>query len=643
MPEARAQRCLAAIFAADVVGYSRLMERDEAGTFERLRAHRKDLFEPEIEKNHGRIFKLMGDGLLAEFGSVLDAVECAVALQRSMADRNVTVEQDKRIEVRIGINLGEVIIEGEDRYGEGVNIAARLQQLADSGGICVSDKVCKEVENKLAFRFEPMGEQRVKNIAQPVRAYRVRLDTKDAAKRVHISRLQFGKWRWPAAAVLAVSIVAGVSIWIVSGRAPPAAGPTLPDKPSIAVLPFANMSEDPKQDYFAEGITDDLITDLSKVSGLFVIARNSTAKYKGTSVSVAEASKDLGVRYVLEGTVQRAGEQVRINARLIDSVSGGDIWADRFDGSLADVFALQDKVTRNIADALAVKLTPAQELTIGQKETTVAAAYDSYLKGWSHFLRESPNELEKAIPYFEEAVKLDPNYGRPYAALALAYRPNTWTTFQEFRTGPVESPRRQLLQLLDAGQEYEKVYAYLKEAKKHPNSLAYQASGLFHFDNRDFLAAYEDLKQAIALDPSDSWSYADMASVLSYGGRPEEAMPYITTAMRIDPTYPPQYAFILGFAQFGMDQFEAAAKSFENAISRNSNYVEAYLLLVATYGHLGRKKEAESAIADLNRSFGQDLTIRNAATYYSPKFKESKDVDRILAGLRLAGMPPYPY
>jgi TolB-like protein len=461
--------------------------------------------------------------------------------------------------------------------------------------------------------------------------YRILLDPKEVGRKLLFIKLRRGRWRWLAAAALVLLIVVGIGAWMAGSRAPPIAGPPLPDRPSIAVLPFTNMSDDPKQEYFADGITDDLITDLSKVSGLFIISPNSTVKYKNRSSPIAQISQALGVRYVLEGTVQRAGDQVRINAQLIDSASGGDIWADRFDGSLGDVFALQDKVTRSIAAALAVKLTPTQELSIGQKETSVAAAYDSFLEGWAHFSRENPDEIAKAIPYFEEAVKLDPNYGRPYAALALVYRPLTW----------YDSAKTDIHQYQGSDVSYEKAYAYLKEAKKHPNSLAYQASGLFHFDNRAFLAAYDDFKQAIALDPSDSWSYAYMASILTYGGRPEEAVPYIATAMRIDPGYPSQYEFILGFAQFGMDQFEAATTSFENAISRNSNYPEAYLLLGATYGHLGRKQEADSAIAKLNLLLGLDLRLSGVAFYYGRRFKESKDADRILEGLRLAGMRPY--
>jgi TolB-like protein/class 3 adenylate cyclase len=462
MAEARVKRRLAAILAADVVGYSRLVEADEEGTLRRVRSELHDLFEPKIAEHDGRLIKTTGDGLLAEFQSVVEAVRCAIEVQRGAADRNAPVSEAQRIRFRIGINLGDVIIEEGDIYGDGVIVAARLESLAESGGVLLSGTAYDQVKTKIEAAFGYLGEQRVKNIAEPVRVYRVLLDPKEVGRKLGVVKLRGGRWRWLAAAALVLLIVAGIGAWIAGGRAPPIAGPPLPDKPSIAVLPFANMSDDPKQAYFADGITDDLITDLSKVSGLFIISRNSTAKYKSQSPPIAQISQALGVRYVLEGTVQRAGEQVRINARLIDSVSGGDIWADRFDGSLGDVFGLQDNVTRSITDALAVKLTPAQELSIGQKETSVAAAYDSFLKGWAHFLRESADECAKAIPYFEEAVKLDPNYGRPYAALALIYRQGTCTDWWN-----------------DQRLSVEKAYANLQEARKHPNSLTYQASGLF--------------------------------------------------------------------------------------------------------------------------------------------------------------------
>jgi TolB-like protein/class 3 adenylate cyclase len=413
MSKQASRRRLAAILAADVVGYSRLMEADEEGTLRRVRCDLHDLFEPKIAEHDGRLIKTTGDGLLAEFQSVVEAVRCAIEVQREAPERSASLPEAQRIKFRIGINLGDIIVEEGDIYGDGVNVAARLESLADPGGILLSGTAFDQVKTKIEVGFDYLGEQRVKNIREPVRVYRILLDPKEVGRKLRYVKLRRGRWRWLAVAALGLLIVAGIEVWMASSRAPPIAGPPLPDRPSIAVLPFANMSDDPKQEYFAEGITDDLITDLSKVEGLFIIARNSTAKYKGQSASVAEVSKALGVRYLLEGTVQRAGEQVRINARLIDAVSGGDVWADRFDGSLSEVFSLQDDVTRSITDALAIKLTPAEEQSIGRKETTVAAAYDAFLKGWSHFLDSTPDGYAKAIPYFEKAIRLDPNYGRP--------------------------------------------------------------------------------------------------------------------------------------------------------------------------------------------------------------------------------------
>ena len=350
-------RKLAAILAADVVGYSALMERDEAGTHRRLVAGRKELFEPQIARHHGRIFKLMGDGLLAEFGSIVDAVECAVSLQRGLAERNAAVADDQRFQVRIGLNLGEVIVEGDDRYGEGVNIAARLEQLAEPGGIWVSAKVAREVEKKLAFGFEAMGEQRVKNIAEPVTAYRVRLEGPPARPPRLARRLPL---RVAVIAVGMLLLAAGAVTWFARSPAPEAVVKTEPalaeGKPSLVVLPFANLSDDKEQGYLADGITDDLTTDLARVPGLFVISRNAAFTYKGKAVQPAQIAKELGVRYILEGSTRRAGEDMRLNAQLIDAETGGHVWAERFDGQWADVFALQDKVVGSIAGALKLRL-----------------------------------------------------------------------------------------------------------------------------------------------------------------------------------------------------------------------------------------------------------------------------------------------
>jgi adenylate cyclase len=529
------ERKLAAILAVDVVGYSRLMEADEAATFERLRAHRKELFEPGIEKHHGRIFKQMGDGLLAEFGSVVDAVECAVTLQRGMAERNGAVADGERIDVRMGVHVGDVIVEGDDRHGDAVNIAARLQQLAEAGGICVSDTIVNHIRHKVALRFEPRGEERLKNIAEPVMVYRVLMGASPIRKTAGPSKTPARSRRSGGAVVaaaLALAIIGGAVAWWRpwEPRYEPALSAKmalpLPDRPSIAVLPFTNMSDDPKQEYFADGITDDLITDLSQVSGLFVISRNSTFAYKGKVVPPKLVSEELGVRYVLEGSIQRADQQVRINAQLIDTTTGGHVWADRYEGSLVDIFGLQDKVTSSVADALALRLSAPVQQAGDQQETTVPAAYEALLRGWAHYRRTTPEDYAKAIPYLEEAIKRDPSYARAYAALAMVY----FSAYDHWW--------RESLGLTYSGAQ-EKARQYLAEAEKHPTATSHQVAGnILRFQGHHEQALGE-FRAAIALDPSDSWNYAFLAETLNFAGRPAEAIPSIQAAMRLDPHYPP--------------------------------------------------------------------------------------------------------
>ena len=410
-------RKLAAILAADVVGYSALMEADEAGTHERLKAGRKELFEPEIARHHGRLFKVMGDGMLAEFGSVVDAVECAVALQRGLAERNAAMPEDQRIQVRIGINLGELIVEGEDRYGEGVNIATRLEQLAEPGGIYVSGKVAKEVEKRLAFGFEPMGKQKVKNIAEPVSVFRIELDGTPARRLGPLPSQR--AWPWAAAIAAVVLVIAGA--WFASRPPAPEAvvapDPVVADaRPSLVVLPFANLSDDKEQGYLADGITEDLTTELARVPGLFVFSRNAAFTYKGKAVPPAQIAKELGVRYILEGSTRRAGEEMRINAQLIDTRTGGHLWAERFDGAWVEVFALQDKVVASVAGTLKLKLVPSSAEEAGG--TNNVAAYEAWLRGWDLRERNSVDDFVKAAGYFKQALVLDPNFGAADAALA---------------------------------------------------------------------------------------------------------------------------------------------------------------------------------------------------------------------------------
>jgi TolB-like protein len=349
------------------------MAADEAGTLTSLKAIRRELIEPKTDEHHGRVVKLMGDGTLMEFGSVVDAVRFAVDVQRTMAERNAGVPEDRRITYRIGINIGDIIVEGDDIYGDGVNVAARLEALADPGGICLSDMVHQNVKAKLDLAFEDLGEQQVKNIPEPVRVFKVLLDSPGTKHTAVAAAKAKRSLRWPlvAAGLAVLAIVAGIAFWQRpwEPREEPASVENmafpLPDRPSIAVLPFANMSGDPEQEYFADGMAEDLITDLSKISGLFVISRNSAFTYKGRAVKVRQVAEELGVRYVLEGSVRRVGDEVRINAQLIDATTGGHLWAERYDGTLADVFDLQDKVTKRIVDALALELTPQEAQRVG--------------------------------------------------------------------------------------------------------------------------------------------------------------------------------------------------------------------------------------------------------------------------------------
>ncbi len=379
-------RRLAAILAADVAGYSRLMGADEEGTLERLKALRRELVDPKIAEHHGRIVKTTGDGLLVEFGSVVDAVRCAVAVQQAMPQRNTGVAGDDRIELRIGINLGDVIVEGDDLYGDGVNIAARIEALADAGGVFVSNTVHDHVRDRLPFVFEDLGEQQVKNIARPIRVYRVRSESP-------------------------------------LPNPPPRAGEgrvgvlPLPDKPSIAVLPFANMSGDPEQEYFADGMVEEIITALSRIRWLFVIARNSTFTYKGQAVDVKQVGRELGVRYVLEGSVRKAGGRVRITAQLIDAPTGTHLWADRFDGSLEDVFDLQDKVAMSVAGVIEPTLQAAEICRSVERPTTDLNAYDFYLQALPHWVSWEKDRIIYALDLLGRAVERDPLFG---SALALA-------------------------------------------------------------------------------------------------------------------------------------------------------------------------------------------------------------------------------
>ena len=644
------ERRLTAILAADVVGYSTLMEKDEAGTYARLRAGRKELFEPEIHRHHGRIFKLMGDGMMAEFGSVVDAVECAVALQRGLSQRNSSLPEAERIEVRIGVNQGDVIVEGDDRYGDGVNIAARLEQIAEPGSVYVSGKVVKEVERRLALAFKPIGEQRMKNLADPIEVYRVIVDGTETFEPKPGPKRKAPAWTWPAAAVLLVAVLAGGAAYMLWRPAPPESGTEqagaqpVPDKSSLAVLPFSNMSDDPQQAYFADGIAEDLMTDLSHVDGLFVIARHSAFAYKGRDVDVREIGRELGVRYVVEGSVRRAGEQIRINVQLVDAATGGHEWAERYDGSMSDIFALQDRVTKSVVDALRLRLAtseagaevPVAGLTVGgagaasQRGTEVPEAYDAFLKGWEHYQRATSADFIQAIPHFEQAIKLDSTYSRAHAALAMIY----FRAYDENWTGALAIVKD------DA---FRKARDYLKLAAIRPTALSHQVAGSISRSRGWYDDAGKEFQAAIALDQSDPWSYAYLAYSLIFAGRAAEADQQIETAMRLDPHFPPLFVFYRGLAQFEQNRMEEAAITLAQAADLNPEDPLPLLFLASSYGHLARIKEANETIDAFSRArvrqgglpFGmvqvmdEDGLYRDDAPAGSPLIK----------GLLLLGLP----
>jgi adenylate cyclase len=635
------KRRLTAIMSADVEGYSRLMRDDEVATIQTITSYRTALTDL-IQQYRGRVVDSPGDNILAEFVSVVDAVNCAVEMQRELAERNAELPEHRRMRFRIGLNLGDVVEEGERIYGDGVNIAARMESLPEGGGICISGTVYDAVESKIGVEYEYLGEQEVKNIDKPVRAYRILSVPGAAAHRVIKAKKAVGKtWRKIVMAMAALLVTGAVAVAIWYFHVRPASPPPevaseqtpaleLPDKPSIAVLPFVNMGGDKEQEYFSDGMTDDLITDLSKVSGLFVIARNSVFTYKGKSVKVQQVAEELGVRYVLEGSVRRGGKKVRINAQLIDATTGHHLWAERYDGDMSNVFGLQDKITGEIVAALAVKLTSGEQEQVERKYTKSVAAYDAFLQGRAHYVRCTPDDYVKAVSYFEKAVDLDPNYGQAYAALALTYWESSlylWT----FKLG-VSWPEAR-----------ERAEKYLQRAMIEPSPLAHRAASRMLIDMHLHEEAIFEAERAIALDPNDATGYLAMAYALIYSSRPKEAVEFLEKAMRLDPHYPAFYLFVLGLAHFVMEEFDTAVPLFERALKRNPENYVPLLPLAAAYAHLGREQEAATTLQELQKALPNIVTLQLVRRIPLWSYKDPADQDRLLEGLRKAGMPETPY
>ena len=591
MAEQGEQRRLAAILAADMVGFSRLMEADERGTLARQKAQRTELIDPGIARHRGRIVKTTGDGLLVEFASVVDAVECAVAIQRAMATREAEMQQDRRIQYRIGINIGDIVIDGDDIFGDGVNVAARLESLAEPGGISITGDVYRQVESKLDIRFQDQGERRVKNIAKPLRVYRVLMEGAAPKTKPETEEKHPKPWRRALAAAVVAAVIGVPAIWYFALQTTTPSTVALTGKPSIAVLPFTNMSDDSSQEYFVDGMTEDLITDLAKIDSLFVIARNTVFTYKDKSVVVPDVARELGVKYVLEGSVRRVGDQVRINTQLIDGASGAHIWAERYDGSLADIFALQDKVTGEIIAQLQITLTPEQQERQERKDTDNQLAHDAYLRGWQFYRRYTPEDFVKAIPHFKRAVELDPDYGQAWAALASVY----WITYRKAYSWALivipDKPNALAFQ-----ETRVKAEQYLKQAMRNPTPLAHQVESQLWWDFRQFDKALVEAEQAVALDPNDPEGHLAMAWALIFAGRAEAAIAPAESAMRLDPNFPANYRFALGTAKLMLERYTEAEATLKSAFELNPGELEIQAPLAVAYAQLGRKEEARSAL-----------------------------------------------
>jgi adenylate cyclase len=575
------KRKLAAILAADVAGYSRLMGADEAGTLDRLKEYRRELIDPKNKQYRGRVVKTTGDGILIEFPSVVDAVSCSIEVQQGMRERNADISPEKRIEFRIGINLGDVIIEGRDLYGDGVNIAARLEGLAEPGGICISQTVLNHVRGKIALDVEDLGEQALRNIAQPVHVYRLPLGTNR-----------------------------GQSVSRSSGPAL-----ALPDKPSIAVLPFQNMSGDSDQDYFADGIVEEIITSLSRIRWLFVIARNSSFTYKGRAIDVKQVGRELGVRYVLEGSVRKAGNRMRITAQLIDAISGAHLWADRFDGPMEDIFELQDSVASSVAGVIEPTLQAAEILRSAQRPTADLTAYDLYLRARASAQSWDKQGVLRALDLLGQALERTPNYASALALAAICLQnlhANGWGEDQE--------------RLRQRGVEF--ACRGLQVAGDDPVVLEEVAFVLGYFE-RDINPALVLIDRSLELNPSFAMGWLRSGWLRLWSGQTDLAIEHFEKSLRLNPRRKAPASFAIGVAHFFARRLDQAAAMLSLSLQENPNWPPTYRFLASCFAHMGRSREAQDMVRRL-----RELTPVLVPT--AEHWRIPEDREFYLAGLRLA-------
>jgi adenylate cyclase len=586
MAEEKVQRRLAAILAADVAGYSRLMGMDEEGTLSALKELRRELADPKIKEHRGRIVKTTGDGLLVEFASVVDAVRCAVEVQYEMAERNAGVPEEQRIQFRIGINLGDIIKDGRDIHGDGVNIAARLEALAEPGGICVNRVVRDQVRDKLDFAFEDAGEQRVKNIARPLRVYRIR---------------------------------PGRSMGHTMGAAQPPLA--LPDKPSVAVLPFTNMSGDSEQEFVSDGIAEDVITALSRYPSLFVIARNSSFTYKGRPVDVKQVGRELGVRYVLEGSVRKAGNRIRVTAQLVEAGTGNHVWADRYDRDLADIFAVQDEITEAVTIAIAPAIADAELQRAVRKPPDSLDAWAAYQRGLWHLSEANPDDNTIAQKFFRQAIDLDPTFAGGYSGLALAQL-----------QGAAVYQKLGLIEAQSSAEALARRAVALDGADAEARSClgwALQARG-------ELQGALGEIERALGMSPNLAVAHGQRGATLIFAGRPKEGLAAVQTSIRLDPRDPFSAIRLLHIAcgLYFSREYEEAIEAAKQLIRSYPDFPMIYRWPAAALGQLGRTAEAkqalEKAVSLAPAAF--DMYVRNRVPWFRPE-----DHAHLVEGLRKAG------
>jgi adenylate cyclase len=592
----------------------------------------REIIEGLVASHHGRVFGSAGDSVIAEFASPVEAVRCAVDIQRELEAHNVDLPEDRRMRLRIGVNLGDVMVEGDNLLGDGVNIAARLETLADPGGISLARSVFDQVKKQLDLGYEYLGEHEVKNIAEPVPVYRVLTGSGAAGKVIGKTKRAAQSWK-RVALVVAVFVligVAGAVTWLRQWE--PTIEPAsvermafpLPDRPSIAVLPFTNMSGDPEQEYFADGLTEDVITGLSRFPDLFVVARNSTFSYKGQQVPVKRIAEELGVRYVLEGSVQMVGGTVRMTAQLIDATTGHHLWAESYDRKLTAVFAVRDEVTQKIIATVmgdTGQLTRAEIERVSGKDPENLQAYELVLKGIDIWLRFTPEANREAAVLFDKAIALDPGYARAYAALA-------WVHLNDYRYLWSEDPQRSFALAYDMARKSVEL--------DNTDDWSHWALGVVHLYRREYGQAEIAYRRAIEINPNYADLLAHTGLFLTFAGKPEEGIDQIKTAMRLNPHYGAWYPSELGFAQYLAGQYEPAAMSLMEAIDRNQGSPWDHLRLAATYARLGRLNQARDEV-NLFLETSPEFSISEIKR--TLPFKNPTDLEVYLEGLRLAGLP----